>query len=949
MITIASFWPLDLLGRLHPLMVHFPIGLLVGVFLLEVWNRFRKKEKNYESLVYLGAFAAVVAAIMGGLLNASEDYAGDLIARHQFSGYLTAFLALITAACYWKKDRLLSWIPLFSLGFCCASLSVAGHLGASITHGTDYLSGVLPWNQQKSEIDPGLLQSFQTYAREDSFPQDQLDRLNLQVRAIFAHNCYQCHSTAKRKGDLALDHREGVFEGGESGPVFTVGKAEESELIRRLTIPRREEEAMPPKGKSLQKEEIELIKLWINQGAHWADESLKIFPEAEIALSKPDLPSASAGIDHPIDRFVDVYFKEQGLEWPKPVEDRQFVRRVHLDITGLLPSAEAVEAFLKNKSADKRAQLISDLLADKKNYSLHWLSFWNDLLRNDYSGTGFITGGRRQISDWLYKSLIEEKPYDQMVAELIDPTPESEGFIKGIQWRGEVNASQRTELQAAQNISQSLLGLNLKCASCHNSFINNITLDQAYGFANIFAEAPMEIYRCDKPTGRVAKTAFLYPELGEVVSDSLQNRLKELAGVIVQPENGRLYRTIVNRFWDRLFGRGIITPVDEMDNTPWSSDLLDWLAADFIDNGYRFQHLLTRIMTSKAYQLSAVDYPSSEYLSSNAFVFKGPALRRLSAEQFVDAFSQVIAPIYHGLAFDPGKREVAAEWIWHEEIEVDRRILPHPGTRLFRKTFSLKKGARLVSAQALITADHAFECFLNGKEIASGDDWREVRRADVPIDLLAGENIIAIRGKNEGVIPNPAGLLFSLRLQYENGDEQFLHSNRSWKTTADTLTKNWTALTYDDVDWEQAHRSGTFQNSYWGVLPDFSFEPDSLGRSFVRASLAKQDNFMRTLGRPTRENVATKRDEEATLLQALMLTNSEFFDEYISRGAQKWIDEMSDNPSQLIESLYVNALAREPTRKERKLLLRQLGEKPRPEQLEDVIWALVLLPEFQFI
>ena len=265
----------------------------------------------------------------------------------------------------------------------------------------------------------------------------------------------------------------------------------------------------------------------------------------------------------------------------------------------------------------------------------------------------FITGGRKQITDWLYRSLLEEKPYDQMAKELINPSPESEGFIKGIQWRGEVNASQRTEIQAAQNISQSLLGLNLKCASCHNSFINNLTLDQAYAFANIFAEEPLEVYRCDKPTGRMAQTGFLYPSLGEVVSDSIKGRLAELAQVIVQPENGRLYRTIVNRFWDRLFGRGIVAPVDEMDNLPWSQDLLDWITADFIQNDYSLSQLLVSIMTSRAYQLPALAYPSPEYLASEEFVFKGPSVRRLSAEQFVDAFGQVVTPLYHGLAFDP--------------------------------------------------------------------------------------------------------------------------------------------------------------------------------------------------------------------------------------------------------------------------------------------------------
>ncbi len=937
---------ISLLGRLHPMLVHLPIGLLIGMFMLETWNRISKKEIDYTYMAYLGAITAILSAIMGAVLKSSEEYSGTLVDQHQWAGYITAGLSLITAVLYGYRDRLPAKLPFAGLLLSCVGITVAGHLGASLTHGEDYLSAALPWNQVES-VDHEDLQAFQAFAAGDSFPQDQLDRLNLQVRAIFAHNCYQCHSTAKRKGGLALDHQEGVFAGGENGPIFTAGHAAESEMLRRLTLPRPHDDAMPPKGKSLQPPEIELIKLWIDQGAHWADESLKVFREAELALTKPATPEGPAELSNPIDQFVNVYFEEQGISWPQTIDDRQFIRRAYLDITGLMPEPGVIQSFVADPASNKRTVLIQELLADKENYALHWLSFWNDLLRNDYTGTGYITGGRKQITEWLYRSILEEKPYNQMVSELIDPSPESEGFIKGIQWRGTVNASQRTELQAAQNISQSLLGVNLKCASCHNSFINNLTLDQAYGFANIFAREPLEIYRCDKPTGRIAQTSFLYPELGEVVSDSLKDRLKELAGIVVKPENGRLYRTIVNRFWDRLLGRGIVAPVDEMDNIPWSQDLLDWLAMDFIENDYDFRQLLLRIMTSKAYQLPAVPYPSPEYLQSEEFVFQGPAIRRLTAEQFVDALSQTVTPFYQSVAFDPAGRSMEANWIWHEEIELDRRVLPKPGTRLFRKTFSVDQSPSLTKANVLITADHAFTLFINGKKLTSGKDWRQVQKMEIPVDLLKPENIIAVKGYNDGLIPNPAGLLFALQLAYADSTFQYVYSDRSWKTTADTSANNWQDRFFDDTNWKNAWQAGSFQKSYWGTLLDFDFKKDSLAYSFARASLVKQDDFMKTLGRPVRENVVTQRDEEATLLQSLMLTNSAFFHEKIRRGASDWLTQYDHD--RLIEKLYLQVLGREPTAKEKRVLLRQLKAADKQQALEDIMWSLVLLPEFWLI
>src|SRR5258707_10966047 len=121
---------------------------------------------------------------------------------------------------------------------------------------------------------------------------------------------------------------------------------------------------------------------------------------------------------------------------------------------GLLPPRAELEACVADNTADKRTNLVERLLADNQRYAEHWLTFWNDLLRNDYRGTGYIDGGRKQITAWLYSALATNLPFNRFVAELINPKPDSEGFTKGIVWRGAVNASQVPQMQAAQNISQ---------------------------------------------------------------------------------------------------------------------------------------------------------------------------------------------------------------------------------------------------------------------------------------------------------------------------------------------------------------------------------------------------------------------------------------------------------------------------------------------------------------
>ncbi len=943
-----SVWTalLRLLGRLHPLVVHFPIALLVVAYLLELLTlngRRKGLKEGIQWMVYIGAGSALLATVFGLFLQRFDDYSGELVQNHQFSGIATTLLAGITAFLLYRhtqghrQNKLGYRISFF---FTIVSLTVAGHWGASLTHGDDFLSSAFPDSNETNNSQESLALLTQLRS-SDSLSTDQLDKLNLEVRAIFAHNCYQCHSENKQKGELILENKEGVFKGGESGPVIVKGSPDASELYKRITLSPDHDDVMPKKGKVLKKNEIALIKLWIEQGAYWSDKALKVFPEAPLALNKPPLPTSKK--THPIDKIVDVYFEKNSIEWPEIVNDKAFIRRAYLDVVGLLPSPQAIDQFEKDNNPQKRVELIDQLLEDEHNYTQHWLTFWNDLLRNDYSGTGFITGGRKQITDWLYASLMENKPYQLMVKELVNPTSASEGFIKGIQWRGVVNASQRTEMQAAQNIGQSLMGMNVKCASCHNSFVSNLTLEQVYGFASVFADSVLELNRCDKPIGKMAKVNFLYTELGEVEAATLKERLNKLSEVMTKPANGRLYRTLVNRYWQKLLGRGLVEPADEMDNPPWNSTLLDWLAAEFIDSGYDLKQLIRLIMTSDTYQLPTVGYAKKSKLHDNKYVFEGPTIRRMTAEQFSDAVSQVISPMYHAVAYHPTEENLSVSRIWHHEVKFDRTVLPEPGTRYFRYSFDLP-AKKIAKAIALISVDHSYTLYLNGRETASGNDWRKVQRVDMKSSLSAGKNLIAIQASNEGNIANPAGILLAIKVKYEDGDELLIQSNHDWKSFAEEPASNWKTLEFDDLAWDKVRNYGS---RHWDKLLAFQFENDV--PPFARASLVRQHPFLKALGRPTRENVATSRDDQATLLQALELTNGQFFNGILQEGASEWKEKYKNDTETLARQLYLKSLGRLPSNKEEEVITATLGNNPQSEEIQDLFWTTLLLPEFQFI
>ena len=312
------------------------------------------------------------------------------------------------------------------------------------------------------------------------------------------------------------------------------------------------------------------------------------------------------------------------------------MRRAWLDLVGLLPPPDAVRAFAEDASPDRRTRLVNDLLARDRDVAVHQLTFWNDLLRNDYVGTGYIDGGRKTISPWLLRSLLVNTPYDEFATQLVAPSEESAGFINGIRWRGAVNASQATELQFAQNVSQVFLGANLKCASCHDSFIDSWTLADAYGLAAVTAERPLELHRCDVPTGVAAEVRFPFPSLGTIPADAPRGaRLRRCADLLTTPANGRFGRTVVNRLWHRLFGRGLVEPVDATAGPAWSEDLLDHLARFLIESGYNLRAVTGYMASSDAYAAAVADDAPLD--ADGEYRFRGPLAKRMTAEQYVDA------------------------------------------------------------------------------------------------------------------------------------------------------------------------------------------------------------------------------------------------------------------------------------------------------------------------
>ncbi len=794
--------------------------------------------------------------------------------------------------------------------------------------------GTLPW----------LLGGF-VKAQEIDFSHD--------IVPILKTHCAECHLDDAKKGGFSMNTREDLLAGSENGAVLEPGKAAESFFLEVLTT---DDDVimMPPKGDRVPAEQIEKLRRWIDGGLAWEAGFAfgKAGWEPQLRPREVTLPEPVAGRDHPIDRLLDHYLAGQGVEPTGLVDDETFARRLFLDVLGLLPTPEETAAFLADGSVDKREKLIDAVLARDVDYAEHWLTFWNDLLRNDYVGTGFIDGGRKPITDWLYASLLVNKPYDRFVGELISPTPDSEGFINGIQWRGSVNASQTREIQFAQNLGQVFLGINMKCASCHDSFIDRWKLEDAYSLAAVFAEEPVEIHRCDKGTGEMAKAAWIFPELGDIDPEAARpERLRQLAGLMTHRENGRFTRTLVNRVWHRLMGRGIVHPVDAMHTEPWSEDLLDWLAVDFAGQDYDMRKLIRRVVSSRAYQAPMA--PTPDEAAAEAYVYRGPIARRLTAEQFMDAVWQLTgtAPAEPTagvlrMKVEPGQYEdiaVSGKWIWS-----DREGTPEAGeTVTLRKAFSLK--GKPERAHAAISVDNEYTLFVNGRKLREDANWMTAEAIDLRGALEEGENEILIVARNAGSGPNAAAAFFEARIKDAGGDT----------VIATDATWHWTA--------RQPDRNGKFGNPVekWQAVKEVPggwaqrlapqvkaalARAEGIGDRMVRASLVKSDLLMRSLGRPNREQVVTVRPEQLSTLQAIDLANGEILSGLLKRGAENLLAEHEGEAvTGLIDRLFREAVSRSATAEEREILVEMVGNTPTAQGVEDLLWTVLMLPEFQLV
>ncbi len=376
--------------------------------------------------------------------------------------------------------------------------------------------------------------------------------------------------------------------------------------------------------------------------------------------SGPDYPSIAA--DNYIDRFIFDKLRRMNIVASSSATDEHFIRRVYLDVLGTLPTPEETTAFLLSREPHKRARLIDQLL-ERPERADSWATYFADLFRLGFNESR--DKGAKIFYDWIRQSILEDKPYNRTVSELLvsqgnlfyEPTSNFY-FVSRKLDPGDVST----------HISQAFLGVRLECARCHNHPWEKWTLDDFYGFAAFFARLDTKFVNAGSESN-----VYLKDE-GEVIHPKTRRRVtpkyldgpteterpgedvrQALARWVTSPKNSFFSRTIANRIWRRYFARGIVEPVDDfrITNPPSHPELLDALAADFVAHSYSIKHLERVILNSRAYQLSSLPNDSNRHDTTN---YSHYYLRRLSAEELMDAVVQVTGIEERFTGWAPGTR-----------------------------------------------------------------------------------------------------------------------------------------------------------------------------------------------------------------------------------------------------------------------------------------------------
>ena len=474
-------------------------------------------------------------------------------------------------------------------------------------------------------IDQFLVAKFSEVKSQNRHVSPQAIDFFRDVKPLLESRCLDCHRGAKANGGLRLDSLLTAQLGGDSGPAVIPGDVQKSTLLDRVRS-HDDGYSMPPNGARLSETEISTLEQWIIEGATWP----------ELPLVRSELAAAA--------------------------DDLTYLRRVTLDTIGILPTADEARAFMGDPSPRKRSALIERLLSDQR-WADHWMGFWQDLLAENPNILNSTLNNTGPFRWWLYEALQDDLPVDRMVTQLVlQRGGKREGGPAGF---GEASQNDSPYATKGTVISAAFLGVELKCARCHDSPQGSTLQEELFQLGAMLAAEPLDVPKTSsvdaehletggrkalisvtlKPGSQVAPQwpfpALADPALADSLAQNPSDPREKLAALLTAPHNERFAQVLVNRLWQRFMGRGIVEPLDDWEKgSPTHAELLRWLGHELVRERYQLKPIAKLILSSAAYQ-RAVD----PLLATPDPLYTAAEPRRLSAEQVVDSlFAATGAP-----------------------------------------------------------------------------------------------------------------------------------------------------------------------------------------------------------------------------------------------------------------------------------------------------------------
>lgn len=409
----------------------------------------------------------------------------------------------------------------------------------------------------------------------------------------------------------------------------------------------------------------------------YGDGAITAWYSGQIALARirspwpnviPNAAYSQAPRRNVIDDAVINLLRRLNLKPSPRSSDSEFIRRVHLDVVGMLPTPEATRAFLADTSETKRDELIESLLAQPE-----FIDYWTYRLSDLFliSGRKLRPDALKSYYQWLRGEMEKGTTWDKLVRQVI--SAKGDTMKNGATNFYSVHQDPET---MAENVSQAFMSLSINCAKCHNHPLEKWTNDQYYSFANLFARVRAKGWGGDARNGNGARTLFIadrgdliQPRTGKprppapldgksIESDSPEDRREALAKWLTAPDNPYFTRSIANRVWANFFGRGIVEPVDDLrvSNPASNEQLLEEIASHLVENNYDLKALMRLILQSETYQRTSE--PLAENMEDQKY-YSRYYPRRLMAEVLQDAITSVtqISPKYDQITLSDGSTQ----------------------------------------------------------------------------------------------------------------------------------------------------------------------------------------------------------------------------------------------------------------------------------------------------